>query len=244
MKKHKVIVLFAIALLLAVVIGGVQTVAAGMMNVTTYTEKIVEPIDVGRIQFVGNPVDGQWTKGTKFAGHPMEIMYWQKKTKYLIDIHLNDAGYIQTVSFRRWGNGIAEIPEALASQSLAKLPAGSQPKLITRAVYKDMINGQGPVDTREIQYVGNARHKQWVIGSTPKATNAVGSGGPSAGVIGVPVAHGNTLIYWNKYTKCVIILKLDSEGYVNFVDFALNGNHNVKTIPPSLADETISKLFP
>ena len=245
MKKQKVIVLFAIALLLSVVVGGVQTVAAGM-NVTTYTAAITEPmIDVGKIQFVGNPVDGQWTKGTKFAGLPMEIMYWEKATKYLIDIHLNDSGYIQTVSFRRWGIGIAEIPDALASQSLAKLPVGSQPKLITRAVYKDMINVLGPIDTSKIQYVGNARHNEWVIGSKPKATNAVGSGGPSAGgVIGAPVVHGNTLIYWNKDTKWVITLKLGSEGYVNFVDFGLNGNHNVKTIPPSLADETISKLFP
>ena len=241
MKKQKVIVLFAIALLLAVVVGGVQTVAA-VMNVTTYTAAIAEPIDVGKIQFVGNPVDGQWVKGTKFAGHPMEIMYWEKATKYLIDIHLNDSGYIQTVSFRRWGIGIAEIPDALASQALAKLPVGSQPKLITRAVYKDRINDIGPIDTSKIKYVGNARHGEWVIGSKPKATNSIGSGKPSAGVIGAPVAHGNTLIYWNKYTKWVIILKLDSEGNVHFVDFGLNGNHAVKTIPPSLADETISKL--
>jgi len=245
MKKQKVLVLFAIALLLGVVVGGVQTVAA-VMDVTTYKEKIVEPIDVGKIRFVSNAVDSNWVKGTKFAGQPMEIMYWEKATKYLIDIQLNDSGYIMgNVSFRRWGNGIAEIPDALASQSLAKLPAGPQQKLITRAVYKDMINERGPVDTSKIQYVGNARHNEWVIGSKPKATNAVGSGGPSAGgVIGAPVAHGNTLIYWNKYTKRVIILKLDSEGNVNFVDFGLNGNHNVKTIPPSLADETISKLFP
>ena len=244
MKKQKVIVLFAIALLLGVVVGGVQTVAAGM-DVTTYKEKIVEPIDVGKIRFVGNPVDGQWTKGTKFAGRPMEIMYWEKGTKYLIDIHLDDSGNIQTVSFRRWGNGVTNITDALASQSLAKLPAWSQrEELITKAVYKDMINDRGLVDTSKIQYVGNARHKEWIIGSKPKATNAIGSGKPSAGVIGAPVAHGNTLIYWNKYTKCVIILKLDSEGYVTFVDFGLNGNHNVKTIPPSLANETISKLFP
>ena len=244
MKKHKVIVLFAIALLLGIVVGGVQAIPMEMVNVTTYTAEIEQPIGVGKIQFVGNPVDGQWTKGTKFAGLPMEIMYWEKGTKYLIDIHLNDAGYIDVLSFRRWGNGIAEIPDALASQSLAKLPAGSQSELITRAVYKGLINERGSVDTSKIQYVGNARHGEWVIGSKPKATNAVGSGGPSAGVIGAPVAHGNTLIYWNKYTKCVIILKLDSEGYVNFVDFGLNGNHNVKTIPPSLAKETISKLFP
>lgn len=245
MKKQKVLVLFAIALLLGVVVGGVQTVAAGMMDVTTYKEKIVEPIDVGKIRFVSNAVDSNWVKGTKFAGQPMEIMYWEKATKYLVSIHVNESGYIDDVSFRRWGNGIAEIPDALASQSLAKLPAGPQQKLITRAVYKDMINERGPVDTSKIQYVGNARHNEWVIGSKPKATNAVGSGGPSAGgVIGAPVAHGNTLIYWNKYTKRVIILKLDSEGNVNFVDFGLNGNHNVKTIPPSLADETISKLFP
>ena len=243
MKKHKVIVLFAIALLLGIVVGGVQAIPMEMVNVTTYTAEIEQPIGVGKIQFVGNPVDGQWTKGTKFAGLPMEIMYWEKGTKYLIDIHLNDSGYIRTVSFRRWGNGIAKIPEALANQSLAKLPE-TTPKQITEAVYKGMINDQGSVDTSKIQYVGNARHREWIIGSKPKATNAVGSGGPSAGVIGAPVAHGNTLIYWNKYTKCVIILKLDSEGYVNFVDFGLNGNHNVKTIPPSLAKETISKLFP
>jgi hypothetical protein len=92
--------------------------------------------------------------------------------------------------------------------------------------------------------VGNARHRDWVIGSKPKATNSIGSGKPSAGVIGAPLAHGNTLIYWNKYTKEVIILKLDSEGYVTFVDFGLNGNRAVKVIPPSLAEESISKLFP
>ena len=243
MKKQKVLVLFAIALLLGVVVGGVQTVAAAM-DVTTYTDNITQPIDVSKIRFVGNPVDGQWTKGTKFAGKSMEIMYWQKGTKYLIDIHLNDSGYISgNVSFRRWGNGIAEIPDALASQSLAQLPV-TTPELITRAVYKRMINENGSVDTSKIQYVGNARHNAWVIGSKPKATNAVGSGGPSTGAIGAPIAHGNTLIYWNKYTKCVIILKLDSQGYVSFVDFGLNGSHNVKTISPSLANETISKLFP
>ena len=247
MKKQKVIVLFAIALLLAVVVGGVQTVAAGMMDVTTYKEKIVEPIDVGKIRFISNAVDSNWVKGTKFAGQPMEIMYWEKATKYLISIHVNDSGYIDDVSFRRWGIGVSNITDALASQSLAKLPAWSQlEELITRAVYKDMINENisAPIDTRKIQYVGNARHREWVIGSKPKVTNSIGSGKPSAGVIGAPIAHGNTLIYWNKYTKWVIILKLDSEGYVNFVDFGLNGNHNVKTIPPSLANETISKLFP
>jgi hypothetical protein len=248
MKRQKVLVLFAIALLLGVVVGGVQTVAAmvdGMMDKATYENAIAEPIDVAKIQFIGNPVDGQWTKGTKFAGRPMEIMYWQKGTLYLIDIHLNDSGCIDVVSFRRWGNEIAEIPTALASQSLAQLPVGTTPELITRAVYKGMINDRGPIDTSKIQFVGNARHNAWVIGSKPTATNAIGSGKPSAGgVTGAPIAHGNTLIYWNKYTKCVIILKLDSEGNVNSVDFGLNGSHNVKTISPSLANETISKLFP
>lgn len=243
MKKQKVIVLFAIALLLAVVVGGVQTVAAGM-DVTTYKDKIVEPIDVAKIQFVSNAVDSNWVKGTKFAGQPMEIMYWEKATKYLVSIHLNDSGYIDDVSFRRWGIGVSNITDALATQSLAKLPAGPQQKLITEAVYKDMINDRGPVDTRKIQYVGNARHNEWVIGSKPKATNTIGSGKPSTGVIGAPIAHGNTLIYWNKYTKWVITLKLDSEGNVSFVDFGLNGNRAVKVIPPSLAEVSISKLFP
>ena len=244
MKKQKVIVLFAIALLLGVVVGGVQTVAAGMMDVTTYKDNITQPIDVGKIRFVSNVVDGEWAKGTKFAGQPMEIMYWQKQTKYLIDIHLNDSGYIVgNVSFHRWGSGIAEIPDALANQSLAKLPAWSQrEELITEAVYKDRINALGTVDTRRIKYVGNARHGEWTIGSKPKATNSIGSGKPSGGVIGVPIAHGNTLIYWNKYTKWVIILKLDSEGKVTFVDFGLNGRHSVKVIPPSLYEATKSKL--
>ncbi len=243
MKKQKVIVLFAIALLLGVVVGGVQTVAA-VTDVTTYKEKIVEPIDVSKIQFISNAVDSNWVKGTKFAGSPMEIMYWEKATKYLISIHVNDSGYIDDVSFRRWGSGVTNITDALATQSLAKLPAGPQQKLITEAVYKDMINDWGPVGTSRIQYVGNARHNEWVIGSKPKVTNSIGSGKPSTGVIGAPIAHGNTLIYWNKYTKWVITLKLDSEGYVNSVDFGLNGSHNVKTIPPSLAEESISKLFP
>jgi len=243
MKKQKVIVLFAIALLLGVVVGGVQTVAA-VMNVTTYTAEIAQPIDVGKIRFVSNAVDGDWVKGTKFAGHSMEIMYWQKQTKYLIDIHLDDSGYIQSVNFHRWGCGITEIPYALASQSLAKLPVATTPVQITEVVYKDMINALGPVDTNKIKYVGNARHNEWTIGSKPKATNSVGSGKPSAGVISAPIAHGNTLLYWNKYTKWVIVLKLDSEGNVNFVDFGLNGRHNVKVIPQSLADETIDKLFP
>jgi hypothetical protein len=229
MKKQKVIVLFAIALLLGVVVGGVQTVA------------------VTKIQFIGNPVNGQWTKGTKFAGQPMEIMYWQKATKHLIDIHLDDSGYIQSVSFHQWGYGVPNITDALASQSKAKLP-GTTPELITEAVYKRMINEnisvKGPIDTSKIQYVGSAKHKEWVIGSKPKATNTVGSAKPSGGIICAPIAHGNTLLYWNKYTKRVIILKLNSEGNVNFVDFGLNGNRAVKTIPPSLASETISKLFP
>lgn len=242
MKKQKVIGLFAIALLLGVVVGGVQTVAAGM-DVSTYTAAIAQPIDVGKIRFVSNAVDSNWVKGTKFAGHPMEIIYWQKQTKYLIDIHLNDSGYIEVLSFRRWGSGITEIPDALASQSLAKLPAWSQlEELITEAVYKDRINTLGTVDTRKIKYVGNARHGEWTIGSKPKATNSIGSGKPSGGVIGAPIAHGNTLIYWNKYTKWVIILKLDSEGKVTFVDFGLNGRHSVKVIPQSLYEATISKL--
>jgi hypothetical protein len=241
MKKQKVIVLFAIALLLGVVVGGVQTVAAAM-DVTTYKDAIAQPVDVSKIRFVGNPVDDEWAKGTKFAGHPMEIMYWEKQTKYLIDIHLNDSGYIDDVSFRRWGNGITEIPDALASQSLAKLPVGTTPELITEAVYKDMINALGTVDISRIQYVGNARHGEWTIGSKPKATNSIGSGTPSGGVTSAPIAHGNTLIYWNKYTKWVIVLKLDSEGKVTFVDFGLNGSHSVKVIPPSLYDEALSKL--
>nr|QNO54694.1 hypothetical protein MMBIEIEP_00042 [Methanosarcinales archaeon ANME-1 ERB7] len=245
MKKQKVIVLFAIALLLAVVVGGMQTVAAvveAVMDVTTYENTIEQPIDVGKIRFISNAVDNNWVKGTKFAGSPMEIMYWEKETKYLIDIHLNDSGYIDDVSFRRWGNGITEIPYALASQSLAKLPVATTSVLITEAVYKDMINDKGPVDTSKIQYVGNARHREWVIGSKPKVTNSIGSGKPSTGVIGAPIAHGNTLIYWDKYTKWVITLKLDSEGNVNFVDFGLNGNRAVKVIPPSLAEEALSKL--
>jgi hypothetical protein len=243
MKNQKVIVLFAIALLLGVVVGAMQTVAA-VMDVTTYKDKITQPIDVGKIRFVSNVVDGEWAKGTKFAGQPMEIMYWQKATKYLIDIYVNDSGYITgNVSFHRWGSGVPNITDALARQSLAKLP-GTTPELITEAVYKRMINEIGPIDTSKIQYVGSARHKEWVIGSKPKATNAVGSAKPSGGVISAPIAHGNTLLYWNKYTKRVIILKLDSEGNVNFVDFGLNGNRAVKTIPPSLANETISKLFP
>ena len=227
MKNQKVIVLFAIALLLAVVVGGVQTVAA-VTNVTAsaYKDNITQPIDVGKIRFVGNVVDGEWVKGTKFAGQPMEIMYWQKATKHLIDIYVNDSGYITgNVSFHRWGYGVPNITEALANQSLAKLPR-TTPELITEAVYKDRINGNisAPINTSKIQYVGNARHKEWVIGSK--------------------IAHGNTLIYWDKYTKWVITLKLDSDGKVIFVDFGLNGNRAVKVIPPSLSDETISKLFP
>ncbi len=227
---------------MGVVVGGVQTVAA-VTDVTAYKDNITEPIDVTKIQFIGNPVNGQWAKGTKFAGQPMEIMYWQKATKHLIDIHLNGSGYIQSVSFHQWGSGVPNITDALASQSKAKLP-GTTPELITEAVYKRMINENGSINTSKIQYVGSARHKEWVIGSKPKATNAVGSAKPSGGIICAPIAHGNTLLYWNKYTKRVIILKLNSEGNVNFVDFGLNGNHNVKTIPPSLANETISKLFP
>ena len=212
------------------------------MDVTTYTEAIAQPLDVGKIRFVGNPVDGEWSKGTKFAGLPMEIMYWDKQTKYLIDIHLNDSGNVDEVNFRRWGTGITEIPDALASQSLAKLPVATGAVQITEAVYKDMINDLGPIDTSKIKFVGNARHNEWVIGSKPKATNTIGRGTSSGGGIGAPVAHGNTLIYWNKYTKWVIVLKLDSEGKVTFVDFGLNGRHSVKVIPTSLAEETISKL--
>jgi hypothetical protein len=52
---------------------------------------------------------------------PMELMYWQKSTKYLIEIDIDGNGNVTRVGFRRWGNPITEIPYDLAEQSLASL---------------------------------------------------------------------------------------------------------------------------
>jgi len=93
------------------------------INETMYNNSITQPIDISKIRFVQNAVNEKWVKGTKWP-IPMELMYWQKSTKYLIEIDTDGNGNVTRVGFRRWGNPITEIPYDLAEQSLASLPRG------------------------------------------------------------------------------------------------------------------------
>jgi hypothetical protein len=90
---------------------------------TKYQKCITRPIGVSRIRFVQNAVNEKWVKGSKWP-IPMELMYWQKSTKYLIEIDIDENGNVTRVGFRRWGSPVTEIPYDLAEQSLANLPPG------------------------------------------------------------------------------------------------------------------------
>jgi hypothetical protein len=71
---------------------------------------------------VHNAVNEEWVKSSKWPEQAKMLMYWQKKTKYLINLELNEFGHVQHVNFSRWGNEtITEIPYGLAEQSLASL---------------------------------------------------------------------------------------------------------------------------
>lgn len=94
-----------------------------VINETEYKNSITQPIDISKIRFVQNAVNEKWVKGSKWP-IPMELMYWQKSTKYLIEIDIDGNGNVTRVGFRRWGNPITEIPYDLAEQSLASLPPG------------------------------------------------------------------------------------------------------------------------
>jgi PKD repeat protein len=93
------------------------------VNETEYNNSITQPIDVSRIRFVHNAVNEKWVKGSKWP-ITMELMYWQKCTKYLIELDIDGNGNVTRVGFRRWGSPITEIPYDLAEQSLANLPPG------------------------------------------------------------------------------------------------------------------------
>ena len=93
------------------------------INATMYKNSITRPVDISKIRFVHNAVNEKWVKGSKWP-IPMELMYWQKSTKYLIEIDIDENGNVTRVGFRRWGNPITEIPYDLAEQSLASLPPG------------------------------------------------------------------------------------------------------------------------
>jgi hypothetical protein len=96
------------------------------INETEYQNSITQPIDVSRIRFVHNAVNEKWVKGSKWP-ITMELMYWQKSTKYLIEIDIDENGNVTRVGFRRWGSPITEIPYDLAARSLASLPPGFAP---------------------------------------------------------------------------------------------------------------------
>jgi hypothetical protein len=247
MKKQTTMVLFAIALLLGVIAltGSVQ---AGV-NATQYQGLIEEkqPVNTGSIKYVLKAVDEQWTKGTEYPTHvvgiwttrsrypggvvnwteswkrDIEIMYWQKDTRYLIDIHLNETGYVVgNVTLYRWGRETETIPDALANQSLAKLfPVVDKSTVITEAGYKKHINDNCEIDLGNIRFTGNVVHQEWIKGST---------------------MNTNTLIYWDKYKKLGIILTLDSSGKVQNADFSVNGKRAVKEIPRTLANQSLNKL--
>jgi hypothetical protein len=245
-------VLFAIALLLGVIAltGSAQagSAQAGVKNVAQYQAMIEEkqPVNTGSITYVLTAVDEEWTKGTEYPKHvvgiwttrsrypggvvnwteswnrDLEIMYWQKDTKYLIDININETGYVQDVTFYRWSKETETIPDALANQSLAKLfPVVDKSTVISEAGYKKHINDNCEIDLGNIRFTGNVVHQEWIKGST---------------------INTNTLIYWDKYKKLGIILTLDSSGKVQNADFSVNGKRAVKEIPRSLANQSLSKL--
>jgi hypothetical protein len=93
------------------------------INETMYKNSITQRIDASKIRFIHNAVNEEWAKGSKWP-IPMELMYWQKKTKYLIEVYIDGAGNVTGSAFRRWGSPITEIPYELAEQSLASLPPG------------------------------------------------------------------------------------------------------------------------
>jgi hypothetical protein len=242
MKKQNTMVLFAIALLLAVIAltGSVQ---AGV-NATEYKEMIEEkqPVNIHNISYVLKAVDEEWVKGSEYPAHrvgiwttrpryigrAVEIMYWQKATSYLIDVNLNKTGYVDgNVTLNQWGLEVAEIPYALANESIAELfpdlvtTVINESGFISESEYKRLINANYTIDLNNIRFTGNAAHQEWIKGST---------------------MNTNTLIYWDKYKKLAIILTLDSNGDVRTVDFRVNGKRAVSEIPWAPANQSLAKL--
>jgi hypothetical protein len=242
MKKQETMVLFAIALLVGVValVGSAQA-----MTVKEYNTSIsqISPVDAGKVPFVLSAVDGQWVRGSKCIGlFPMEIIYARKDNwsyKYVIHVYLDEAGYVTNVSFSRWGAGIAAIPTDIAEDSLMKLHTVTPMGRITEELYMEKVNARGPIDLNQIQYAGAAVHREWVKGSSPQASYNMGTG---AWETNPATKNAGTLIYYNKWTKWVILLELDGEGKVEFVDFSLNGRRAVDVIPQSVYDESMAKL--
>ena len=245
MKKQSTMVLFAIALLLGVIAltGSVQSAQAGV-NATEYKEMIEgkQPVNIHNITYVRNAVDEEWAKGSEYParivgiwttrpgyiGRAVEIMYWQKDTKYLIDVNLNETGYVVgNVTLNRWGLEVAEIPYALANQSIAKLfpdlvtPVISKSDFISESEYKMLMNANCTIDLNNIRFMYNVVHGDWIKGSK---------------------MNTNTLIYWDKYKKLAIILTLDSNGDVRTVDFSVNGKRAVREIPWAPANQSLAKL--
>jgi hypothetical protein len=97
------------------------------VNETEYLNSISQPIDISKIRFVLNTVNEEWVKGSKWPGRPMELMYWQKSAKYLIEIDIDENGYVTHVGFRRWGKPVTKIPYDLAVRSLDKLGFTTMP---------------------------------------------------------------------------------------------------------------------
>lgn len=245
MKKQSTMVLFAIALLLGVIAltGSVQSAQAGV-NAIEYKEMIEgkQPVNIHNITYVRNAVNEEWAKGSEYParivgiwttrpgyiGRPVEIMYWQKATSYLIDVNLNETGYVVgNVTLNRWGLEVAEIPSALANQSIAKLfpdlvtPVISKSDFISESEYKMLMNANCTIGLKNIRFTGNAAHQEWIKGST---------------------MNTNTLMYWDKYKKLAIILTLDSNGDVRTVDFSVNGKRAVREIPWAPANQSLAKL--
>ena len=230
-------VLFAIALLLGVI--ALTGSAQAGVNATQYKEMIEEkqPVNIHNIKYVLKVVDGQWCKGSeyparkvgiwttrpRYTGRPVEIMFWQKATSYLIDVDLNETGYVVgNVTLNRWGKENETIPNALANQSIAKLfPVVDKSTVISESGYKRHINDNCEIDLSNIRFTGNVVHQEWIKGST---------------------MNTNTLIYWDKYKKLGVIVTLDSSGNVRTVDFSVNGKRAVKEIPRTLANQSLNKL--
>ena len=64
------------------------------INETAYQNSITQPVDVSKIRFVHNAVNEQWVKSSKWPEYAKMLMYWQKDTKYLINLELNETEYM------------------------------------------------------------------------------------------------------------------------------------------------------
>jgi hypothetical protein len=104
------------------VISGPKVVCEKMTEVE-YKNLLTAPIDVDQIKLVYNAANGKWVKSSSNKPYAKILMYWDRKTGYLITLRVNSEGCVENVDFSRRGDKtIKEITCELADKSLAILP--------------------------------------------------------------------------------------------------------------------------